>query len=91
VKKFSKDALHEISVPEQMNGLESIHVYNEEDLKMDLNLELTRKKIESDFARAAGDNLSILTGDNGMSRDTLGSHPVRKSSLDESFEHKENV
>ena len=94
VKKFNKDALHEISVPEQMNGLESIHVYNEEDLRIDLNLELTRKKIESDFARSAGDNFSVLTGDNGhatlkVDRPDTNEISPRRNSSGENFDAKE--
>jgi hypothetical protein len=50
-KKFPKEAMEGISIPEIMNGLESIHVYDHKDLKTDLELEYASKKIESEYAR----------------------------------------
>jgi hypothetical protein len=61
--KFSDEALKQISVPEQMNGLEAVHIYSEDDLKQDLHLELTKKRIENEYAKAFGsDALSEVSG-----------------------------
>lgn len=49
--KFTKENLQNISVPEQMNGLESIKVYCERDLETDLEIGLKTKKIEKSYAK----------------------------------------
>lgn len=49
--KFSNESLQNISIPEQMNGLEAIHVYNEHDLEVDLEIGLKTKKIEKSYAK----------------------------------------
>jgi len=41
-----KNDLKDISVPEQMNGLEAIHVYDDSDLRNDLELEMKTKTLE---------------------------------------------
>lgn len=51
-EKFSKSDVHEISVPEQMNGLEPIHVYSDDDLRNDLNMEAVVKRLESEFGKS---------------------------------------
>jgi hypothetical protein len=46
-----------------MNGLEAVHIYSEDDLKQDLHLELTKKRIENEYAKAFGsDALSEVSG-----------------------------
>lgn len=50
-KKFTSESLENISVPEQMNGLESIKVYSERDLESDLEIGLKTKKIEKNYAK----------------------------------------
>ena len=49
-RMFSEQSLKEISVPEQMNGIEAIHVYDAQDLKNDLDLEMATKVLETEHA-----------------------------------------
>jgi len=52
VEKFLKkfhSSLHDISLPEQMNGLEAIHIYNEGDLRKDLELEANIRTLHESF------------------------------------------
>ena len=44
-KMFNVESLKSISVPEQMNGLEAIHVYDAKDLKNDLDLDVETKTL----------------------------------------------
>ena len=48
-EKFAEEA-QSISVPEQMNGLESIKVYSEKDLEEDLEIGFKTRKIEKSYA-----------------------------------------
>lgn len=61
--KFAKNELKDISVPEQMNGLEAIYVYNESDLAKDLEVTTKTKKIEAVFRE------KIETVERGNARD----------------------
>ena len=45
-RMFNDEDLKDISVPEQMNGLEAIHVYDDSDLRNDLELEMKTKTLE---------------------------------------------
>lgn len=57
-EKFSKESLQNISVPEQMNGLEAISIYGEHDLETDLEIGLKTKKISKTYAKQ-NDSLSV--------------------------------
>lgn len=59
--RFKGGDLKDISVPEQMNGLEPIYVYSEEDLARDLALETNLRKLEGQFARLNREGPTSLT------------------------------
>jgi len=64
--KFKSGDVKDISVPEQMNGLEPIYVYSEEDLAKDLVLETNLRKLEGQFARLNRDGPTSLTLSGGL-------------------------
>jgi hypothetical protein len=85
--KFAEKELREITVPEQMNALEPITVYNETDLKDDYVLDLSLKKIEAAYTtltspmRAPADFMDTTIAVDTLTRTKTSADIVTHTSL----------